>query len=677
MEKITLDHPDSQSVDLIAQHIAQLSQLFPEVIKEGKIDFDALQDLLGNYIDTPEERFQLNWAGKAQARREAQKRSTGTLRPYPEESVNWDTTENLYIEGDNLEVLKLLQKSYNKRIKMIYIDPPYNTGKDFVYKDNYTDNLANYFEISNQDRSLSTNTESDGRYHSNWLNMMYPRLKLARNLLTDDGAIFISIGVEELDSLKKLCDEIFGEENFIEIFSWVKTSTPPALSIKSRKTNEYILCYEKNRNTIKYNGEILDGGDQPLLNSGNAYRDLMFPKELVYFNKERFPDGKYNPYRPDRVELLDSISIIKGFSQNDFRLRGEFKWTQEFLDKEIEKGTTFVIKSNSLSIRFIRQEEGNKRPTNFIKEQIISPVINKKDNEVGTNENASSYLKDLMGEIVFSYPKPVSLIQYLSNFIIEDGDFVLDFFSGSATAAESVMRQSVKSCIKIKYILVQFPENLNANLDTADINTKIIIQNALSFLKNLSKPSLLTELAKERIRRAGKKIVEELKAKQAKDGVLFAEEQKKLDIGFKVFKLDSSNINTWDSSPSNLEGALYNSVQNIKSDRTEHDLLYEILLKYGIDLVQPINEHVLAGKKVYEIGAGALIVCMADHVKPEVAEAIAQLWKEVKPTAIDEPSKAAINCRVVFKDNGFDDNNDKTNVLQILKQHGIDNVVTI
>jgi len=247
MEKITLQHPNSQSADLIKENIEQLKQLFPEVIKEGKVDFEALNDLLGNYADTAEERFSLNWAGKANARREAQKRSTGTLRPCPEESVDWDTTQNLYIEGDNLEVLKLLQKSYHSQVKMIYIDPPYNTGNDFVYKDDYKDNMANYLALTGQDKKLSTNTESDGRYHSNWLNMMYPRLKLARNLLTEDGAIFISIGVEELANLKTLCNEIFGEQNFVEVFSWVKTSTPPALSTKSRKTNEYILCFEKTK----------------------------------------------------------------------------------------------------------------------------------------------------------------------------------------------------------------------------------------------------------------------------------------------------------------------------------------------------------------------------------------------------------------------------------------------
>lgn len=265
-------------------------------------------------------------------------------------------------------------------------------------------------------------------------------------------------------------------------------------------------------------------------------------------------------------------------------------------------------------------------------------------------------------DVPFNNPKNPDLIYLLIEIAFGDlsQGIILDFFSGSGTTFHAVMQLNADDGGNRKSIMVQIPEATPEDSEARKAGYKTI-----------------AEIGKERIRRAGKKIVEELKAKQAKEGALFAEEQKKLDIGFKVFKLDSSNINTWDSSPFNLEGALYNSVQNIKSDRTELDLLYEILLKYGIDLVQPINEHVLAGKKVYEMGAGALIVCMADHVKTEAAEAIAQLWKEVKPTAIDESSKAAINCRVVFKDNGFDDNNDKTNVLQILKQHGIDNVVSI
>src|SRR5690554_4748521 len=247
MNKSIIPQAESQSVDLIQENIEQLKQIFPEVIKEGRVDHEALNDILGNYVDTPEERFYLNWAGKANARREAQKRSTGTLRPCPEESVDWDTTDNLYIEGDNLEVLKLLQKSYHSRVKMIYIDPPYNTGKDFVYKDNYADNMKNYLELTGQDKKLSTNTESDGRFHSNWLNMMYPRLKLARNLLTEDGVIFIHIDEHEVYSLSKLCNEIFGEENNLGTIIWDKRN-PKGDVAGIAYQHETIVVYCKNIN---------------------------------------------------------------------------------------------------------------------------------------------------------------------------------------------------------------------------------------------------------------------------------------------------------------------------------------------------------------------------------------------------------------------------------------------
>jgi len=634
MEKITLDHTDSQSADLVAQHIKQLSQLFPEVIKEGKVDFEALQDLLGNYTDTSEERFQLNWAGKAQARREAQKRSTGTLRPCPEESVDWSTTENLYIEGDNLEALKLLQKSYYKKVKMIYIDPPYNTGRDFVYKDNYIDNMTNYLEISGQDRSLDTNTESDGRYHSNWLNMIYPRLKLARNLLKNDGVIFISIDDNEVANLRKLCDEIFGEENFVGWIVWQHSIQPKGYLGTYSVHHNHVFCYQKS--------EDFELGALERTDNDNK----------AYSRPDNDPNGPWRSgdvrnalFRPNLIYdiVTPSGKIIKPCNNG-------WRWSKETLNEKIRTGEIVFNNDETRIIRkiYLNNLEGRTPETIWF------------GKEVGTTREAMSELKVIFDNPPFDTPKPTRLIKKMIELAQNDNGIILDFFSGSATTAHAVMQLNAEDGGNRKYIMVQLPETTPEDSEARKAGYKTI-----------------AEIGKERIRRAGKKIVEELKAKKSKEGALFAEEQKILDIGFKVFKLDSSNINTWDSSPSNLENALYNSVQNIKSDRNEHDLLYEILLKYGIDLVQPINEHVLAGKKVYEIGAGALIVCMADHVKPEVAEAIAQLWKEVKPTAIDEPSKAAINCRVVFKDNGFDDNNDKTNVLQILKQHGIDNVVTI
>ena len=636
---MSLNHTDSQSADLVAQHIEQLSQLFPEVIKEGKVDFEALQDLLGNYIDTPEERFQLNWAGKSQARREAQKRSTGTLRPCPEESVEWDTTENLYIEGDNLEVLKLLQKSYYKKVKMIYIDPPYNTGKDFVYKDNYNDNLANYLEFSGQDCTLGTNTESDGRYHSNWLNMMYSRLKLARNLLTDDGVIFISIDDNEVANLRRACDEIFGEDNFVAQIIWERSFSPVNLKKHFSEAHDYIICMAKNLSSLTCNGlRRNEDTDSRYSNPDNDPRGLWTSSDMTV-----------GPVVEEKVYEITTQSG-KVLSPPSGRC---WLFTKERFNEMLEDNR----------IWFGKDKNNVPRVKKFLTEvkEGITPVTLWKYTEVGHSQGAAQKLKNLFdGKDLFDYPKPVELIKRCIEVYSGMNSIILDFFSGSATTAQAVMQLNAEDGGNRKYIMVQLPETTPEESEARKAGFKTI-----------------AEIGKERIRRAGKKILEELKAKQAAEGALFAEEQKKLDIGFKVFKLDSSNINTWDSSPSNLEGALYNSVQNIKSDRTEHDLLYEILLKYGIDLVQPINEHVLAGKKVYEMGAGALIVCMADHIKPEVAEAIAQLWKDIKPNAIDESSKSAINCRVVFKDNGFDDNNDKTNVLQILKQHGIDNVVTI
>jgi adenine-specific DNA-methyltransferase len=648
MEKITKENSLSQSKNIISENLEQLRAIFPQIFREGKIDKEELLSILGDEIETEEEYYRFTWAGKSIARREANKPSTATLRPDKASSKDWDTTQNVFIEGDNLEVLKLLQKSYANKVKMIYIDPPYNTGNDFVYKDNYKDNLGNYLAITGQvdeaGKRISSNSESDGRYHSNWLNMMYPRLKLARNLLTEDGAIFISIGVEELENLKKLCNEVFGEDNFIEIFSWVKTSTPPALSTKSRKTNEYILCYEKGKNSNKYNGEALDGGDQPLLNSGNSNVKLTFPKDSVYFNAKNFADGLLKAGRVDRVTLVKDINIINGYSDQDIVLEGEFKWTQDFLKEELRKGTKFIIKTRNLSIRFIRDEEGYKRPTNFIKDKIINPLINKPENGVGTNENAGSELAELLGKDIFDFPKPVSLIKYIIGFIVKNrDDIILDFFAGSGTTAHSVMRLNADDGGNRKFICVQLPEPTDDKSEAYKIGFKTI-----------------SEITKERIRRAGEQIKSELNEH------LFSSEDKTLDIGFRAFKLDSSNIRAWDGNPDVLEDNLFNAGSNIKENRSEEDVLYEILLKYGLDLTMPIEQKEIAGKQVFNIGMGALFICLGDNITTAVAEGIGK-WKEEQQPA---------TTKVIFKDTGFTDV-EKTNSMQILKRHGILEVNTI
>ena len=397
-----------------------------------------------------------------------------------------------------------------------------------MYKDNFnftSEDLQTKLSISeDQANKILDLTKRGSASHSAWLMFMASRLQLTKDLLTDDGVIFISIDNNEYANLKLLCDTIYGEENFIEMFSWVKTSTPPSLSTKSRKTNEYILCYEKLRNDYKYLGDILDGGDQPLLNTGNAIRTLKFPRELVYFSNPRMR-GIIEPYTSEKgVTLHKRININEdGYSDTDIILSGEFKWTEEFLHNEVENGTTFIIKSDKLSIRFIRDKEGYKRPTNFIRETIISPTINKVDNDVDTNESASKVLEALMGDKVFSFPKPVSLIKYLINFIIQPNDIVLDFFSGSATTGHAIMERNATEEDSLQYILVQLPEDLDYNYASASSDDKKKIKKVLDFLDGIGKPHRLDEVGIERLKRAAVKIKDETGAD--------------IDYGFKHYTL--------------------------------------------------------------------------------------------------------------------------------------------
>ena len=646
MQKTNIPQAESKSADLVAQNLEQLKQIFPEVIKEGRVDFEALNDLLGNYGDTAEERFCLNWAGKANARREAQKRSTGTLRPCPEESVDWDTTDNLYIEGDNLEVLKLLQKSYHSRVKMIYIDPPYNTGKDFVYKDNYTDNMKNYLELTGQDKKLSTNTESDGRYHSNWLNMMYPRLKLARNLLTDDGVIFISIDDNEVANLRKICDEIFGEENFVDCLKWKRKKQPSFLAKHTAQVMEYILVYGKNAHFLeKLSIEGTSDSTKKVVNLTNQYSERIFPKGvLVKIGEEGIlPKGKYL-IKSMSIEYMDDVAYRNGKTINEVRVNAQFSVSQEKINEYVLNELLFITANKGLR-RDVGQDEIGKRKS------ITDLLLDWGDNQDSDNE-----IKSLFNKSYFDYTKPTKLLSNLVKSNFTEASIILDFFSGSATTAHAVMQLNAEDGGNRKYICVQLPEVTPEESEARKAGYTTI-----------------PEIAKERIRRAGKKILEEQKAKAEKEGNLFTEEEpNKLDTGFKVFKLDSSNINAWDSDPDNLETALNKSLFNIKEDRSEDDLLYEILIKYGIELTEKIKRHTIDGKTVYEMGAGSLIVCLADSLSTAVADGIGKLYKEVSPEGIDG------NCRVVFKEAGFNGSDEvKTNTLLILKQHGITNVASV
>ena len=448
--------------------------------------------------------YEFNWYGKLESIEDVYKPTNKKLIEDKESSKNWDTTENLYIEGDNLEVLKLLQKSYFGKIKMIYIDPPYNTGKNFIYKDNFRDSIVNYKEITNQ--TTKANAEINGRYHTDWLNMMYPRLKLARNLLKDDGVIFISIDDNELENLKKVCNEVFGEENFVTQFIWTKTSTPPSLSYKCRKTVEYVVCFEKNKSNNKFFGTFLENGDAPLLNTGNPKKEISFPAgslKITYIKDGIIKSGKY-----EKVILLDDIIVDNNVSTNKVRMIGEFKWEQNTVDKEINNGCYFLIKSDKLSIRFQRVDNNNyKTPNNFLNIEL------NKDTDVLTNESATKELESLNLVNIFDFPKPTSLIKKLisMNCYFDKEAIILDFFSGSSTTAHTVMQLNEEDGGNRKYIMVQLPEVTDEKSEAYKAGYKNIC-----------------EIGKERIRRAGDKIVNE-------------SGKTDLDIGFKVFKLEEDN----------------------------------------------------------------------------------------------------------------------------------------
>ncbi|MCT7586600.1 site-specific DNA-methyltransferase [Aliarcobacter butzleri] len=636
---------DGKSMNIIEQNIEKLKEIFPEVFSEGKIDFSKLEEELGFFKEKSDERYNFTWNGKSEAKKIALTPSTGTLRPCKEESKDWDKTQNLYIEGDNLEVLKLLQKSYHKKVKMIYIDPPYNTGKDFVYKDNFRDNIKNYLEITGQVDSdgnkLSTNSETSGRYHSDWLNMMYPRLKLARNLLKDDGVIFISIDDNEVSNLRKLCDEIFGEDNFISNISRVMKTGGNKGRYFSPNI-DYILVYAKNLlHTKEFRGQISDELIQKVYNQvetegikkGEKYRIMgLYQAGLDIRANQRYwiqcPDGTF--VIPKGVNF--PLTINNGEKIKPTKEDGIWKWIFEKYLEELEKGNIIFKRTETSSLV---DENGNQSKWNIYNKIWLNDRL--EDGRVPVNlidkmenRHSSAELKTL--EIPFDFAKPTELIKYLMTIVgLEQNDIVLDFFSGSATTGHSTIKYNSEDEKNIRFILVQLPE----------------------LTDNKEFPTIC-EIGKERIRRAGEKV----KSESGKDD---------LDIGFKVLKLDSSNIKSWDSDFENLETNLLDAVENIKSDRNEEDLLYEILLKYGLDLTLPIEEKEVNGKKLYNIGFGALIICLDSNISIDITDEIIAIKKEYDSEI----------TRVVFKDSGFKNATEKTNIIKTLNQNGIDEVVSV
>ncbi|KAF5058140.1 DNA methylase [anaerobic digester metagenome] len=639
---------NGESLDILSENVSKLKELFPEVVTEDKIDFEKLKEVLGEYTEEDKGRYNFTWKGKSAALRLAQTPSTGTLRPCKEESKNWDSTENLYIEGDNMEVLKLLQKSYYGKIKMIYIDPPYNTGKDFVYKDNYKDNLQNYLELTKQidseGKRTSTNSDTHGRYHTNWLNMIYPRLRLARNLLKDDGVIFLSIDDNELENLKKICNEVFGEENFIAVLPILSNPRGRQSSKFVAETHEYVLMFAKSFNNCLIKGLDLNSEQKKEYNKSDEfgfYRELGLRLRGGRATAEESPTLHFpiyysitnNELYTERTSEED-YEIIPKFSNGTL---GTWRWSKE----KINENKKFLV------VKKVKD-----RYDVFQKDYLTSDKSRKvkslwHEKEINYDRSADE-LRDISLGKVFSYAKPLYMLKKILKMSTNVNSIVLDFFSGSATAAHAVMQLNAEDKGNRKFIMIQLPEVIDEKSEACKAGYKNIC-----------------EIGKERIHRAGDKIVSELQnnGQTSLDGKKASD----LDIGFKVFKLDSSNLQKWDPDYENLKQTLLDSVENLVPGRSELDLVYEVMLKYGIDLTLPVEEFTVQGKKVYSIGFGALLICLEDKITADMASEIIKLKEDLAPEVM----------RVVFKDNGFLSDSDKTNFKETLKTNGIEEFVSI
>lgn len=607
MEKLNLTTPD-----IATENIEKLGLLFPNCLTEksidGKIfkaiDFDILRQEVAHFVvEGPEQRYQFTWPDKRAAIRLANTPTSKTLRPCRAESVDFDTTQNLYIEGDNLDVLKLLRENYLGKVKMIYIDPPYNTGNDFVYNDDFAQGKTDFEQRSglfdeegNQTIDpMQRNTEANGRFHTDWLNMIYPRLKVARDLLSDDGVIFISIDDNEIENLKKVGNEIFGESNFVGQWNWFKSATPPNLSYKIKKNIEYIIAYEKHKDNIRYSGlQKVSSSSDPFTKPQNSLKVLTFPAGSIQTNLK---DGVYSKgiYGTDKFpnELLNDLIVENGINSNAVSFRNKFIWVQSTLDENLKQKLKVYL-SKSLVLSYKRAEYNPECPPNLIDQNV----------QVSTTEQAGSDLDSLFDKIsVFDYPKPVSLLTYLLRFKNDPSSIVLDFFSGSATTAHAVMQLNAEDGGNRKFIMVQLPEKTDPN----------------SEVYKAGYPNIC-EIGKERIRRAGKKIKEENKDKEAID---------RLDTGFRVLKLDSSNMADVYYTPAQtpIEQTLgFEAFEdNIKPDRTAEDLLFQVMPECNLPLSSRIEEREIYGKKVYAVDDNYLVACFDRDIDEQVITEIARM----------------------------------------------------
>jgi len=612
---------DGLSMDIEAAEREKLQSVFPQCFTEGRLDIDKLLNLCGEYITDDFEKYEFKWKGKSECLQLAGKRSTGTLRPCPEESVDWENTRNLYIEGDNLEVLKLLQTSFYRKVKMIYIDPPYNTGNDFVYADDFADPLARYREVTQQ--TTKSNPETMGRFHTNWLNMMYPRLRLAANLLRDDGVIFISIDDNEVHNLRKLCDEVFGEENFVAELVWERAYAPKNDAKYISNSHDYVLMYVKSV-------EIFQIGRLPRTEEANAR----------YHNPDNDPRGVWKP---------SDMSVKTYNADCDYSIT-----TPSGRVVEPPTGRCWSLSKNAFlerlqDNRIYFGEDGNsvpciKRFLTELKFDGMAPTSIMFYKDVGHSQEGAKEVTALLEAGAFDGPKPIRLLNRLLTLANTDKDsIILDFFSGSATTAHAVMQLNAEDGGNRRYICVQLPEVTDEKSEAF----KAGYQN-------------ICEIGKERIRRAGAKI----KSEQNGQVKLGETEKAPLDTGFRVFKLDSSNLKIWDDSPLTGENAamlfeqrMLDYLDVLVPGRTAAEVVYEVMLKLGQDLCEPILSIDLPnGRQVYGVGADVkFIVCLAPGITPEDANAMADY----------APG------RIIFAEQCFENTEQKSNVRLTLKDLGI------
>lgn len=630
---------DGLSMDIERTNMDKLKAVFPECFAEGKLDIDKLLSLCGEYIDNDFEKYKFEWNGKSECLKLAQKRSAGTLRPCPEESVNFDTTQNLYIEGDNLEVLKLLQTAYYRKVKMIYIDPPYNTGNDFVYADDFADPIARYKEVTQQ--TTKSNPETMGRFHTNWLNMMYPRLRLAANLLRDDGVIFISIDDNEVTNLKRLCDETFGEENFIaQITVIVKTEGRQYGSFA--KTHEFILVYAKSTNAIQLNEIKVINGEFKYRDEKGGFNIIGLRNRAVrIFNSTNRPNLRYPFYVDINNKDEYGFSKVSTIAFEGWKevwasvvdgLESVWRWGKETAEKN--KDELVAMEGNDNEIRIFKKDRDL---TTLPKTVWFQKEFN---SIVGTREVAA-----IVGKGLFDFPKPLSLLKQLVEIATNDDDIILDFFSGSATTAHAVMQLNAEDGGNRRFICVQLPELCDEKSEAYKAGYKNIC-----------------EIGKERIRRAGAKILAEMNEND-QQLELGAEEKPLPDVGFKVFKLDTSNLKTWDNTTVTeddmqlLFDRMNGMIHRVKSDRSDMDMVCEIMLKLGVPLDCSVGKIEFNGKTAYTVGKDCLLlVCLAEDVQPEDVETMAEY----------APAK------VVIARDSFADDTAMSNAYYILRDRGIE-----